>query len=249
MSNVVPTSNNQQSIALRHQVVGYIAITRVILPEHNLTNQSQLCESVKQVNHTGNQSRRWNQSRRCYNVLILRGTRVQERCLSCEEVGFRLAFSIPNQEDRDQCHATVEPDGKPAVYGTWTQQQQGARNVVEQTQCLWIISGGNIEIGDQPMNELSHPHREPRAFVDHHHHHLTYGPVQGMTTSLLDCRSMGQSEISSMGEICLCQIDVKLCHIPTPHVQIVAPDIHLFQVNIGSGLEYTPYFCEAHALL
>ena len=63
--------------------------------------------------------------------------------------------------------------------------------MVEQTQCLWIISGGNIEIGDQPMNELAHPHREPRAFVDHHHHHLTYGPVQGMTTSLLDCRSMG----------------------------------------------------------
>ena len=47
MSNVVLTSNSQQPIALKHSGVGYTPETRVILTEHKLTNQYQLCEYVK----------------------------------------------------------------------------------------------------------------------------------------------------------------------------------------------------------
>ena len=75
------------------------------------------------------------------------------------------------------------------VPGSSSSRGQGTWNVAEQTPCLWILCGGNIEVGDHPVTELSHPHREARALADQHHH-LMYGPVQGMTTPLSDRRSM-----------------------------------------------------------
>ena len=61
--------------------------------------------------------------------------------------------------------------------------------------CMWYLEAAAVggkergKVGDHPVTELSHPHREARALADQHHH-LMYGPVQGMTTPLSDRRSM-----------------------------------------------------------
>ena len=47
MSNVSTTSNSQQPMVLSHIELGYTPITKVILTEHKLANQSPLCEYVK----------------------------------------------------------------------------------------------------------------------------------------------------------------------------------------------------------
>ena len=75
------------------------------------------------------------------------------------------------------------------VPGSSSSRGQGTWNVAEQTPCLWILCGGNIEVGDHPVTELSHRHREPQAHADQYQY-LTYGAVKGMTTPLSDRRSM-----------------------------------------------------------